>query len=656
MKKVIILFVLLFSANHLKAGPSLDSLLDIWQDDSEIDSNRIKAYFSYINDGFVYNKPDTAFIMAEELIHFTEENPYHNSNRILGELFNLQGISFHLRGNYPKAIEYYQRCLKIQTEAGNKRQIARPISNIGYSYFIQGNNVMALTYYQRSLKINKETGRKKGYALNLINIGLVYADQNNYTEALVYYERSLKINKEIDNKQEIVNCLTNIGLAYADQGKQTEALDYYRRGLKIGEEIGAKGRLALLLNNIGLIHADQNNYTLAMDYYQRSLTIREEIGDKNGIAASSGNIGLIYKEQGRYNDAIFECLKSLNISEDIGSLGQQKTACSCLYEAYKNLGKSTDALAYHEQMFVLKDSLNSQETSKELLQMEFQKEVLADSIATAEETRLVKEAHQKEVRKKNRARNIFAGVGILALLLAGAFYGRWRFVRKSRAIIEKEKDRSENLLLNILPADIAEELKEKGRADARDFDLASILFTDFKGFTAASEKLSAQELVAEINTCFEAFDSITGKYAIEKIKTIGDAYMAAGGLPNPSGNSVKRTVLAALEMQAFIVNRHAKLENMGLPSFEMRAGIHTGPVVAGIVGIKKFAYDIWGDTVNTASRMESSGDIGKVNISKATYEYLRNDPDFTFESRGKVQAKGKGEIEIWFIHLNPALK
>lgn len=239
----------------------------------------------------------------------------------------------------------------------------------------------------------------------------------------------------------------------------------------------------------------------------------------------------------------------------------------------------------------------------------------------------------------------------MLMVLAGGLYGRVRYIRRSKAVLQVEKDRSENLLLNILPADIAAELKEKGRVDAQDFDLVSILFTDFKGFTAASEKLSAQELVAEINSCFEAFDGIMGKYTIEKIKTIGDAYMAAGGLPVTSDASVKNTVLAALEMQLFIAKRKADRDAKGLPAFEMRVGIHTGPIVAGIVGVRKFQYDIWGDTVNTASRMESNGEIGKVNISQTTYELLKADPEFAFESRGKIEAKGKGELDMWFVSL-----
>ena len=259
--------------------------------------------------------------------------------------------------------------------------------------------------------------------------------------------------------------------------------------------------------------------------------------------------------------------------------------------------------------------------------------------------------HQEEVRRKDRNRNIAIGVGMLFLILAAGFFSRWRYVKKSKAIIEKEKNRSENLLLNILPAEIAEELKEKGEAQARDFDMVSILFTDFKGFTELSAKISAQELIGEINDCFKAFDRICEKYGIEKIKTIGDAYMAAGGLPVPSDTSVLNTVLAGLEMQDFMKSHIAEKKASGEFTFEMRLGIHTGPVVAGIVGVKKFQYDVWGDTVNTASRMESNGEVGSVNISQNTYELIKDNTNFIFRYRGKISAKGKGEIDMWFVSL-----
>jgi class 3 adenylate cyclase len=228
------------------------------------------------------------------------------------------------------------------------------------------------------------------------------------------------------------------------------------------------------------------------------------------------------------------------------------------------------------------------------------------------------------------------------LLLAATF-----LVQRNR--VNKARMRSDELLLNILPEEVAEELKARGEAEARHFDTATILFTDFKGFTQLSEQVTPAELVAELNRCFKAFDGIMGKYRIEKIKTIGDAYMAAGGLPDPAHGSPVEVVRAALEMQGFMQRHKAERVAAGKPFFEMRVGIHSGPVVAGIVGVKKFQYDIWGDTVNTASRMESSGEVGHVNISGATYALVKDEPGLAFTPRVNVLAKGKGELEMFFV-------
>jgi class 3 adenylate cyclase len=370
---------------------------------------------------------------------------------------------------------------------------------------------------------------------------------------------------------------------------------------------------------------------------------------KRGSVLSLNEMGSIYYMQGDYNNSLKYCKQSLKLAELINAFELQRDACNCIYLNYKDIDNKELALQYLQKLYLLDDSLNIKETVEALQKMEFQKRIAGDSLAQAEKDRLLRQAHQEEVRASEKLRNILFTVSVLVLIVAGGFYSRLRYVRKSKAIIEKEKDRSEHLLLNILPAEIAQELKEKGRAEARDFDRVSILFTDFKGFTEQSARISATDLVNEINTCFEAFDYIVEKYGIEKIKTIGDSYMAAGGLPVPKEDSVKNTVLAALEMQTFISKRKQELDARGLAGFEMRVGIHTGPVVAGIVGVKKFQYDIWGDTVNTASRMENSGEVAKVNISQSTYEILKGDSGFRFESRGKIKVKGKGEVEMYFV-------
>jgi class 3 adenylate cyclase/CheY-like chemotaxis protein len=218
---------------------------------------------------------------------------------------------------------------------------------------------------------------------------------------------------------------------------------------------------------------------------------------------------------------------------------------------------------------------------------------------------------------------------------------------KNRELSE-QKEKSDKLLLNILPYEIAEQLKNKGVVDAKTYRKVSVLFTDFKGFTKISEKLSPQEIIKELGVFFAKFDEIIGGHFIEKIKTIGDAYMCVGGLPLRNKSNPIDTVLAGLEMQAFANEYNKQKVAEGKEPWNLRIGIHTGRVVAGVIGKKKFAYDIWGDTVNTASRMESAGEIGKVNISGDTYEYIKD--YFDCEYRGKIEAKNKGQIEMYFVH------
>ena len=177
--------------------------------------------------------------------------------------------------------------------------------------------------------------------------------------------------------------------------------------------------------------------------------------------------------------------------------------------------------------------------------------------------------------------------------------------------------------------------------------MVTVLFTDFKGFTNASENMDPEQLVHEIDFYFSKFDEITSKYNVEKIKTIGDSYLCAGGIPEESSTHAHDVVMAALDIQEFMQKHKTEKEDKGESFFEVRLGIHSGPVVAGIVGTKKFAYDIWGDTVNVASRMESSGHVGKVNISETTYHLIKD--HFTCIHRGKIAAKSKGEVDMYFV-------
>ncbi|TAH28017.1 MAG: adenylate/guanylate cyclase domain-containing protein [Cytophagales bacterium] len=213
--------------------------------------------------------------------------------------------------------------------------------------------------------------------------------------------------------------------------------------------------------------------------------------------------------------------------------------------------------------------------------------------------------------------------------------------------VQQQKKEIEGLLLNILPEEVADELKQKGTATPHHYSLVSVLFTDFKGFTNIAEKITPQEVIENLNNCFLAFDEICEKYNLEKIKTIGDAYMCAGGLPIANTTNPFDTVLAGLEMQTWMGNWKKEKQAKNEPTWELRLGIHTGEVIAGVIGKNKFAYDIWGDTVNLASRMESSGEVGKVNISETTYHLIKDKFECTF--RGEIKAKNKGEINMYFV-------
>ena len=256
-------------------------------------------------------------------------------------------------------------------------------------------------------------------------------------------------------------------------------------------------------------------------------------------------------------------------------------------------------------------------------------------------------------KKSEYFRNLLGLLAGFVLILAVLFYYRYRSKRRSadelsqkNVLIEAEQKRSDNLLLNILPPAIAQELKTRNKVAARKYEQATVMFVDFKGFTTLAEKLSPELLVEELDYCFSNFDNIISRYRIEKIKTVGDAYMCASGLSDMNA-SPSDMVKAALEIQDFMLAMKAERMSRAMPFFEARIGIHVGAVVAGVVGAKKFAYDIWGDTVNIAARMEETCDPGKVNVSEAAYWLSKY--EFEWHSRGKVAAKNKGMMDMYYV-------
>lgn len=626
--------------------------------------------------------------------------------------YNVMGVFYDNRGNYVEALKYYLAAVKISEEIDNKKGMAAAYSNVGNIYSSQGNYPEALKNYLIALKIREKIGDKQSLANSYDNIGDIYSTQGNYPEALKNHLAALKIYEEIGYKRGIAVSSYYIATIYLKQGNAQDALKMYGAILKIYEEMEDKQGIAANYSNMGDVYKFQGNSLEALKQYMAALKMQEEIGDKHGIITSYINLGELntqlknYTAAKRYLDDGLFMAKEMGWKEAIKDSYEVLTTLDSATETWR------EAYLHHQLYIIYRDSLLNEENTKKLTQTQMQyvfdkkqdsltlentkkelslrkemelkalkyeyekkqaaaktekeKEELkfeqllkakeienayAQKIAKAEELQRQKDADRKqreailrlnqekkdalnkeEIKRQQNIRN-FILLGLLGTLLFALV------VFRQRNKVRKEKKRSDALLLNILPEEIATELKETGAIAAKQYNEVTVLFTDFVNFTGISEKLSPTELVAEIHKNFTAFDAIIEKHGLEKIKTIGDAYMAVCGLPQAHKDHAQRVVRASIEIRDFIAQSKGK--------FQIRIGINSGAVVAGIVGVKKYAYDIWGDTVNTASRIEANSEAGKINISGSTYEIVKE--EFSCTYRGKIHAKGKGEVDMYFV-------
>ena len=519
---------------------------------------------------------------------------------------------------------------------------------------LRGNETQqALIFGEEALKLAQTLNWKRGEANCLSSIGNIYENLSDLHKSIGYQEKSLKIFEEIHDTPGILKCLNNLGMSYGYLNDYPKALEYLGKSLKINEESGSKHAIADDLLKMGRICDRKSDYPGALEYFERSRNIYEEVGDKHGMADGLNSTGNIYYKGLNYPKALEYSGKALDIAREAGALDLQRDALQTLYLTYEKSGQQQRSYEFYKKYISLRDSVLNEEKLRQMAQARmvfaYGKIKLADSMAVVQEKLKKEHSRRESVRIMKILLIILLCIGLAIILLVVGKRIRLRYTRKLDEKLQKEKERSDNLLLNILPEEIARELKETGKSGAREYNEVSVLFAGFVNFSDISEKFPAQELVAEVNTCFKAFDDILGKYGVEKIKTIGDTYISAGGIPLPDPGSVKKTVQAALEMQEFMINRKRENELKGLAAFEMWVGIHTGLVIAGIVGVNKFQFDIWGNTVNTASLMENSGETGKVNISQSTYEFLKDDPTFVFTHHGKIEEKNKAEQQMYFV-------
>jgi class 3 adenylate cyclase len=518
-----------------------------------------------------------------------------------------------------------------------------------------------------------------------------------------YLVRALKAN----NFREAVKFAKQNGEIYISLEKPTIAEKYYKNAISYAIKADDKKLLAYAYELEGDFFSPKTAFKKKIKSYESAEQLYYEVNSIDGVAVLKKKIAKYAFEQKQYELSANNSKLLLDSAEVFGINDFEKlNHCKVLIVAFSKLNKPQELKKYMNilgginnqsvnqskhneetdfdvailreeftgvmanatielQQIVQKqqDSLTSTSTElalkREESAMQQDKLQAQDSLSKTQKQIIAQQqelVRLQEVESQRLYIGIISSFVIIALTvfaLIGRQIANRRLERQKKEIeeqkklIEIERKKSEELLLNILPHEVATELKEKGMARPRSYNMVTVLFTDFKGFTAISEKLSPEQIVDKLNFFFQKFDEIAEKYNLEKIKTLGDGYMCAGGIPIENNTNPVDAVRAGLEMQAFMTDWNNNQDKKGLPTFGLRLGINTGPLVAGVIGKNKFAYDVWGDTVNLASRMESSGEVGKVNISGITHTWVKH--HFECVYRGKIEAKNKGEVDMFFV-------
>jgi class 3 adenylate cyclase/Tfp pilus assembly protein PilF len=522
------------------------------------------------------------------------------------------GTTFLYTGNYPEALTHYNTAIAIREKLNDTLGAADLYTNSGIIHGFQGNHTLALKSHLKAFDTYEKLGEETRIASSSNNIGLIYYEQKNYEESLKMFEKALVIRQQKNDTKSLSDILDNIGMVHRSENKFDQALDYYQQAQRLREKIGDKAKLGSSYSKIGRVYKDLGQLTIAIGYYETAFELFKETDEKRGIVQSYLNLGEAYLEKRDYNKAEELLNNAAKNSIETGLkiyLRDSLQSLSTLYAIQQNYEKAYTCFV--EFTSVDKEISNS-DISKQIAQMTMRHEI---------------EQREREAEFE-RAKNIE--------------------LKTAYDSLDEEKKRSEKLLHNILPVQIADEIKQFGKTEAKYYKSVTVMFCDIVGFTTVSEQLTPQQLIAQVDFCYSKFDEIIEKYGLEKIKIIGDSYMCAGGLPIENETHATDIIKAAHEMLEFTNRFSDELKSKKNPEFRFRFGINTGPVVAGVVGKNKFAYDIWGDTVNVAARMEQNSISGKINISGSTHTLVKD--FFNCEYRGKIEAKNKGEIDMYYVH------
>ena len=564
-----------------------------------------------------------------------------NIEHLANNLNNI-GLAYKIIGQYNKAIEYYEKTIRIDEELGKGNDLARTLNNIGGVYHKWGQYDKAIEYYGRSLRIKQSLNDSIGIATTLNNIGLVYNAWGKYENAIISFDEALNIDQLLNNERGMASKLNNLGLTNYYLKQYDEALAFFYQALDIHNKLKDIGQSAIQYNNIGALYLNKGDTEQAIVFLQKARQIFQDLGKQSELAAVLSKFGDIYLSTGDYKKSEKFLMMSTEISKKINSRNQTKTNYLRFSDLYYRMGNYAQSLEYYKKHTALKDTIFTEKVHQQITDFEIKyetekKDVEIKLLKNNEEIRNLKSKKEKIYRL-----SLIGGVILLILLASVILYSLRQKIKDNR-IISQEKAKSDKLLMNILPAGVANELKEQGKTEPKLFSNVTVCFTDIVDFTKISAKMEPGLLIAELNEIFTAFDNIVESHHCERIKTIGDSFMAVCGLPDENPLHAENIIRSTVEMIQFLEkkNLESKIE------WKIRVGIHTGDVIAGVVGIKKYIYDLFGDTINTASRMECNAETMRINVSEKTYNLVKD--KFRFEEREEIDVKGKGKMKMFFV-------
>ncbi len=551
--------------------------------------------------------------------------PIYEADTLQGveKLDLLEKLAFNETNDLDLGLQFAEELIVLAERDNNLTFQSHGYFQKGNARRLQGNLQEAINAYFKSAEFAQKGDMPNFEGVAYSAVADIYSISDDHQNASIYYTKAISALRKTVDSVNLASVIMNAGDDLVNNKKYDSALVYFQESGQIFEQVDYIVGKAYNLGNIGIVYANQGRNDLAEKNINDAVEILEASEDYYAISIYLLSMADIYVEKGEQNSALAYAQRSLDLGKKYGLKEQIGDANLKLSELHEELGNSSKSLQHYKDHIVYRDSLNNIKNVQERANIRTNFEV---------------SQKQLEVEKLNQQKRnqliVLAFTGVLLLTLF------WYY-----KTISKEKKKSDNLLLNILPSEIAQELKQKGEVEAVKCEDVTVLFTDFVQFSAVAEHITPEQLVKSIDYYFKRFDEITSKHGLEKIKTVGDSYMCASGLPTPNPDHAKNAIKAAQEIADMVKESLSAQDD--LTHFEIRIGLHSGPVVAGIVGIKKWQYDIWGDTVNIASRMESASEPGRVNLSETTYQEIKD--EFPCEYRGELEVKHRGKLRMYFL-------